>query len=60
MSKKVVDSFPLQENDDEDIEEELGDRRARCKKEVDYTESLTEKEWLRAIGVSVCRQTYNN
>lgn len=30
----------------------MGDRRARSKKEVDYTESLTEREWLRAIGVS--------
>ena len=42
------------EPDDDEPEEELGDRRARSKKEVDYTESLTEKEWLRAIGVSWC------
>lgn len=42
-----------EEDGDEDAEEELGDRRARSKKEVDYTESLTEKEWLRAIGANM-------
>lgn len=44
--------YPLQEELEEEEPEELGDRRARSKKEVDYTDSLTEKEWLRAIGVS--------
>merc|ERR1719259_1112430 len=38
------------EAEEEEPEEELGDRRARSKKEVDYTESLTEREWLQAIG----------
>lgn len=41
------------EDEEENGEEELGDRRARSKKEVDYTESLTEKEWLRAIGANM-------
>ncbi|RXG70372.1 ATP-dependent helicase brm [Armadillidium vulgare] len=43
---KVSDS----EIEEEDEEEQLGDRRARSRKEIDYTDSLTEKEWLRAIG----------
>jgi len=45
----------LRESDtepEEEDDEELGDRRARSKKEVDYTDSLTEKEWLRAIGAN--------
>jgi len=41
------------EGDEDEGEEELGDRRARSKKEVDYTESLTEREWLRAIGANM-------
>ena len=44
--------FHAQEEVEEEEPEELGDRRARSKKEIDYSDSLTEKEWLRAIGVS--------
>lgn len=43
---------------EEEEPEELGDRRARSKKEVDYSDSLTEKEWLRAIGVCIEKKFY--
>ncbi|XP_069945024.1 ATP-dependent helicase brm isoform X8 [Cherax quadricarinatus] len=54
MAEDELPEWMLKEEDSDEIEEEepeeLGDRRARSKKEVDYTDSLTEKEWLRAIG----------
>ncbi|KAJ1526334.1 hypothetical protein ONE63_009483 [Megalurothrips usitatus] len=39
----------LCEEDDEEEPQELG-RGSRQRKEVDYTDSLTEREWLRAIN----------
>jgi len=53
MAEDELPAWMLAESESEEEEEdedELGDRRARSKKEVDYTDSLTEKEWLRAIG----------
>lgn len=54
MAEDELPEWMLKEEESEELEEEepeeLGDRRARSKKEVDYTDSLTEKEWLRAIG----------
>merc|ERR1719341_3212290 len=57
MDEHELPEWMLKESDsepeEEEGEEELGDRRARSKKEVDYTDSLTEKEWLRAIGANM-------
>ncbi|KAK8725983.1 hypothetical protein OTU49_010589, partial [Cherax quadricarinatus] len=54
MAEDELPEWMLKEEDSDELEEEepeeLGDRRARSKKEIDYTDSLTEKEWLRAIG----------
>merc|ERR1719376_930952 len=51
IAEEELPQWMLKEEDseaEEEVEEqeELGDKRARTKKEVDYTESMTDREWL--------------
>ena len=52
-------SYQVKEDDEVDVlayeeeEEKILERGSRKRKEVDYTDSLTEKEWLKVIIIII-------
>ena len=54
MEENEIPPFMLEEDDDieEEVPEEILGRGNRSKKDTNYDDQMSEREWLKAIGVS--------